>query len=90
MLGLLDDVKDVLLLSDIAFEGRPADRRGDGSRAIGIDIGDHDLGGAGAMKGLAQRLADAVAATGDNHDFARYLHGRSPSLLFLTSEPYRG
>ena len=90
MLGLLDDVKDILLLSDIAFEGRPTDRRGDGSRAIGIDIGDDDLGGACAMKGLAHRLADAVAATGDNHDFARYLHGRLSLLSFLTSEPYQG
>jgi hypothetical protein len=35
MLGLLDDVKDILLLSDIAFEGRPADRRGDGRAPSG-------------------------------------------------------
>ena len=69
MLGLLDDVKDVLLLSDIAFEGRPTDRSGDGPRACRIDIDDHDLGGAGAMKRLAQRLADAVAAAGDDDDF---------------------
>ena len=82
MLGLLDDVKDILLLSDIAFEGRPTDRRGDGARAIGIDIGDNDLGCACAMKGLAHRLADAVAATGDNHDFAGHLHGRlSPVIV---------
>jgi hypothetical protein len=79
--GLLDDVKDVFLLSDIAFEGRPADRRGDGARATGIDIGDHHLGGAGAMKGLAHRLPDAVGATGDNHDFAGHLHGRSSRFL---------
>jgi len=81
MLGLLDDVKDILLLSDIAFEGGPADRRGDGSRAIGIDIGDDDRGRACAMERLAHRLADAVAATGDNHDFAGHLHGRSPFIF---------
>ena len=80
-LGLLDDVKDILLLSDIALEGRPTDRGGDGPRAIGIDIGDDDLGGACAMEGLAHRLPDAVAATGDNHDFAGHLHGRSSRLL---------
>ena len=79
MLGLLDDVKDVLLLSDIAFEGRPADRSGDGPRAGGIDIDDHDLGGTGAMERLAQRPADAVAAAGDDDDFACDLHG--PPLL---------
>jgi hypothetical protein len=78
-------VKDILLLADIAFEGGPADRRGDLSRAVGIDIGDDDLGRACAMEHLAHRLADAVAATGDNHDFASHLHGRSPSY-FLTSE----
>ena len=82
LLGRLDDVKDILLLSDIAFEGGPADRRGDGSRAVGIDIGDDNLGSAGAMEGLAHRLPDAVAATGDNHDFAGHLHGRSPSNFF--------
>jgi len=72
---------DVLLLSGIAFEGRATDRRGDDARAIGIDIGDNNLGGAGAMEGLAHRLPDAVAATGDNHDFAGHLHGRSSRLL---------
>ena len=63
------------------LKAAPPIERGDGSRAGGIDIGDHDLGGAGAMKGLAQRLADAVAATGDDHDFAGHLHGRSPCLI---------
>ena len=87
-LGLLDDVKDVLFLADIAFEGGPADRGGDGARAVGIDIGDDDLGGAGAMKGLAHRLADAVAATGDNHDFAGHLHGRSP-FIFMSKRSGR-
>ena len=81
MLGLLDDVKDVLLLSDIAFEGRSADRSGDGPRAGGIDIDDHDPGGTGAMKRLAQRLADAVAAAGDDDDFACDLHGH-PLLVY--------
>src|SRR6185295_2477358 len=90
LLGLLDNVKDILFLADIAFEGRPADRGGDSPRAVGIDIGDDDPGGAGAMEGLAHRLADAVAATGDNHDFAGYLHRRLSLLSFLTSEPYQG
>jgi hypothetical protein len=34
------------------------------------------------MERLAHRLADAVAATGDNHDFAGHLHGPSPSEFF--------
>src|SRR5690349_7042443 len=78
MLGLLDDVKDVLFFADVAFEGRPADRRGDGAGPTGIDIGDNNLGRAGAMERLAHRLPDTVAATGDNHDFAGHLHGRPP------------
>ena len=48
------------------------------SRAGEIEIGDDDLGGAGAMKGFAQRPADAVGASGDNHDFARHLHRHPP------------
>ena len=74
LLGLLDDVADVFFLPDIAFERRAVDRGGDGPRSGRIDIGDDDLGRAGAMKGFAQRPADAVGAAGDNHDFARHLH----------------
>jgi hypothetical protein len=37
------------------------------------------------MKGFAQRLADAVAATGHNHDFARYPHDRSPCSMIRNS-----
>ena len=33
LFGFLDDVKDILLLADIAFEGGPADRPGNGARA---------------------------------------------------------
>ena len=72
--GLLDQVDDILFLADVAFERRAVDRGGDGFRVRQIEIGDHDLGGAGAMKGFAQRLADAVGAAGDNHDLARHLH----------------
>jgi hypothetical protein len=79
-LGFLDQVADVFLLSDIAFERGAADRGGDGFRARRIEIGNHDLGGAGAMKGLAQRAADAVGASGDNHDLAGDLHRHAPIL----------
>ena len=75
-LGFLDDVADVLFLPDIAFERGAVDRGGDGFGARQIEIGDHDLGGTGAMKGLAQRPADAVGAAGDNHDLAGHLHRR--------------
>ena len=78
-LGFLDDVADVLFLPDIAFERRAVDRGGDGFRVGQIEIGDHDLGRAGAMKGFAQRPADAVGAAGDNHDLARHLHRHAPS-----------
>jgi hypothetical protein len=87
--SLLDDVKDVLLLSDVAFEGGPTDRGGDGARACRIDIGDDDLGGAGTMECLAHRLADAVGATRDNHDFAAHLHGRSPLAFVSAPKPDR-
>ena len=62
--------QDVLFLPDIAFERRAIDRGGDGFGAGEIEIGDHHLGRAGAMKGFAQRPADAVGAAGDDHDFA--------------------
>ena len=77
-LGFLDDVANVFFLPDIAFERRAIDRGGDGFRARQIEIGNHDLGGAGAMKGLAQRAADAVGASGDNHDLAGNLHRHTP------------
>jgi hypothetical protein len=81
MLGLLDDVQDVRFLADIALEGSAVDRRGDGPRGGGIDIGNHHPGRTRFMKGFAQRLADAVAATGHHHDFARYLHDHSPCRM---------
>ena len=77
-LGFLDDVADVLLLPDVAFERGAIDRGGDGFGARQIEIGDHHLGRTGAMKGLAQRPADAVGAAGDDHDFAGHLHRTHP------------
>ena len=73
-----NSVKDVLSLSDIAFEGRPTDRGGNSPRGVRIDIDDDDLGGASAMKGFAQRLADAIAAAGDDDDLIRHLHSDPP------------
>ncbi len=81
--GFLDEVEDVFLLPDIAFERCAIDRGGDRSRSCAIDIGDDHLGGAGAMKDLAERPPDAVGATGDNHDFAGHLHR---CIHFLKSE----
>jgi hypothetical protein len=81
MLGLLDDVKDVLFLSDIALECRPTDRRGDDSRGCGIDIGDNDPGGTCAMKCFAHCTADTIATAGNDDDFARHLHGRTPLFM---------
>ena len=74
MLGLVYDVKDVLFLPDIVFDRRAIDRGGDGLRIGEVAIGDSALGGAGAMAGYTQRPADAVGASGDNHNFARDLH----------------
>jgi hypothetical protein len=73
-LGLLDHVQHVLFLRDVAFEGRAIDGAGHVARGVHVKIGDDDLGSTGAMKSLAQRLADPVAATGDNHHFAGHLH----------------
>ena len=80
-LGFLDDAEDVLLPPDIAFEGGAIDGGGHRLRAGFIEIDDHDLGGAGAMEFLAQRLADAVGAAGDHNDLARHLHRHPPSWL---------
>ena len=68
-------MEDVLFLRDVAFERRAVDRGRHRPGAVDIEIGDDHLGRAGAMKGLAQRRADAVGAAGDNHDLARHLHG---------------
>src|ERR1700704_3583574 len=73
-LGLLDDVKNVFLLPDIAFEGRALNRSSDSSRPCDIKIGNDHLGRAGAMKAFAERAPDAVGTAGDNHDFAGHLH----------------
>ena len=51
----------------------PIDAATASARAL-IEIGDHDLGGAGLGEGLAHRLTDAVAAAGDDDDLARNLH----------------
>src|SRR5262249_15028951 len=86
MLGLLDDVADVLFLADIAFEGGAVDGARHGARRVGIDVGDHHLGGAGAMEGLAHGAPDAVTAARDDHDLAGDLHGTLPAFylsLFL-------
>ena len=81
LLGLLDDVGDVLFLADVAFEGRAVDGAGHRARRIGIDVGDHDPGGAGAVERLAHGAADAVAAARDDHDLAGHLHGTLPALF---------
>jgi hypothetical protein len=47
-LGLVDDVKDVLLLRDVAFERRTVDGAGDGARSVAVEIGDDHFGGASA------------------------------------------
>ncbi len=49
-------------------------RGGDGLRSRQIEIGDDHFGRAGPMKGFAERPADAVGASGDNHDFAGDMH----------------
>src|ERR1700739_940003 len=49
-LGFLDDITDVLLLADIAFECHTIDRSGDRFRAGQIEIGDYDFRGPGAVK----------------------------------------
>ena len=87
--GFLDDVDDVLFLADIAFERRAIDRGRDRFRAGQIEIGDHDLGRTGAMKGLAERAPDAVGAAGDNHDLAGHLHRRVRLLKRFRPEPDR-
>jgi hypothetical protein len=72
--GLLDDMNDVFLLPDIAFERSTFDRRGNRFRARQVEIGDHHLGRSGTMKGFTKCPSDAVGATGDDHDLAGYLH----------------
>ena len=73
-LGLLDDVADILLFPDVAFERRAIGRSRDRSGSRRIDIGDHHPGRTGAMKGFAERAPNAFGAAGDNHDFAHHLH----------------
>ena len=79
-LGFVDEVEDVVLLPDIAFERGAIDRGRDDPRGRAIDIGDDNLRRAGAMKGFAQRPADAVGAAGDNHGLAAHLHRQ---ILFV-------
>ncbi len=79
-LGFLDDVADVFLPADIAFECSAVDRGRDGFGACQIQIDDDHLGRTGAMKGFAERPANAVGAASDNHDLACHLHCLSPLL----------
>ena len=87
--SFLDDMADVLLLPHIAFEGRTIDRSGDGFRARQIEIGDHDFCGPGAVKGLAERAADTVGASGHNHDLACDLHRYTNDLKGFKPGPDR-
>jgi hypothetical protein len=48
-------------------------RTAGGLRTCMIDIDDRDPGHVGALKAFAERPADAVRATSDNHDFANHL-----------------
>ena len=84
-LGLLDDVGDLFFLRDVASEGRAIHRGGDRPRIVGVHIGDDDLGRASLVKGLAQRLADAVGAARDDHDLAGHLHATSPLVFYTAS-----
>ena len=89
-LGFLDDVDNVFLLRDIAFERRAVDRAGHRSRAGGFLVGNDHLGSTGAMKGLAERPPDAVGAASDNHDFSAHLHGETRVFeIGLRREPDR-
>ncbi len=83
-------MQDVLLLTDVAFEGGAADRGGDllGGRMIEIDH--HDLGGTGGVERLAQRLTDAIATAGDHHDLTCHLHGHPPDILISGHDPEAG
>jgi len=80
-LGLLDDVLNVLFLGHVAFECGAVDIMRNRSRGRAVDIDHHHLGGTRTVKGLAQRLADAIGAAGDNHDLAGHLHRHLPILL---------
>ena len=79
--GLLDDVGDLFFLRDVASEGRAIDRRSDGPRVGRVHVRDDDLGCTRLVKGLAQRLANAVCAARDDHNLAGHLHATSP-LVF--------
>ncbi len=79
--GLLDDVGDLFFLRDIASEGRAINRGSDRPCVGGIHVRNHDLGRTCLVKGLAQRLADAVGAARDDHDLAGHLHATSPLFL---------
>jgi hypothetical protein len=76
-LGFLDHVKDVFFLRNIAFECRTIKRGRDVARTRDVEIGHDHLGGAGAVKGFAQRPPDAVGATGNDDDFAAHLHRKA-------------
>ena len=69
-----DDVADVFLLPDVAFERRTVDRGRHTSCTCDIDVGDDHLRRTGAMENLAKRPADTVGTAGDDYDFAVHLH----------------
>ena len=59
----------------------------DSNAARAVEVGDHHLGGAGAVKSLAQGPADPLGPAGDNHDLAGHLHRHSPCSVKPTPEP---
>src|SRR6202011_694658 len=61
-LGFIDQMPNIVFLSDIGLEGRAADRGRHLFRAREIEIGDNDFGGPVAVKNLAERSSDAVGA----------------------------
>jgi hypothetical protein len=80
-------MQDIFLLPDVAFEGGAADRGRDRFGAGVVKIDNHYLGGAGVMKGLAERLADAIAASGHDHDFAGDVHRYRSLILTFFLKP---
>ena len=81
LFGFLDDVADIAFLRDIAFERCAIDASRDRLGAGMVEI-DHDhLGCASAMKGFAECAADAIGATGHDHDLAGHLHRLAPLLV---------
>ena len=88
-LGCRDERGHGLRIADVALDAEPADPFGGGERAITVDVGHDDAGGAALGEAGGQRQPDASRCSGDDDDLPIDLHACSSLVDRLGSDQRR-